>query len=179
MSIDFYDLIQEKVWSQGKRDNLIGIFENEEPGHYEKLHFCGFLINVLKLSPDVVFDITCNQSAWLKKDPHRHWLNIRSVVKSITQRNRISNGSVISESRDFLTVFDNFEITETNEKTNTVKKYPDSEITSKRTITDFEPKSCQIGHTHVTCYFKKCNQCSLTHGHIHPKNIGTGGEKNG
>lgn len=162
MTIDFYDLIHEKVWSQGKRDNLIGIFENEDPGHYEKLHFCGFLINVLKLSPDVVFDITCNQSAWLKKDPHRHWLNIKSVVKSITQRNRILNGSVISESRDFLTVFDNFEITELTEKSElrkTVKKYPNSEIKPKKSVTDFEPVSCFSGHVHVTCYYKKCDIC--------------------
>lgn len=134
MTFDFYDLIQEKVWSQGKRDNLLAIFESEDPGHYDKLYFCGFLLNVLKLSLDNVIQIILEESAWLKKNPKMTFLQVRSVLHSIKQHNRFSSGSVISDSALFLTVFENFEINENNEKsnaTNTVKQRVNIEIKTK------------------------------------------------
>ncbi len=166
--IYFYDLIHTNVWSQNKRDNLIAIFENEDPGHYEKLYFCGFLLNVLKLSLDDVMDIILNQSAWNKKNPHMTFLQVRSVMKSISH---------FSVSDDFLNRFrlsDN-EITEKTNITKTVKKWTNTEIKPKKTLADFEPKSCQIGSTHVTCYFKKCEQCSLIHSHNPTGKTRTGG----
>lgn len=176
MSIDFYDFIQEKVWSQSKRDNLIAIFENEFPGHYEKLYFCGFLLNVLKMPLDSVIQIILEESAWQKKDPKMTFLQVRSVIHSIKQHNRFSSGSIISDSELFLTVFDDSENNEKTNIANKVKKIVETETIAKKTVADFEPESCQIGHTHVVCYFKKCDKCSIIHGHVHPKNIGTGGE---
>ncbi len=179
MTIDFYDLINEKVRLKSKQEELISIFESDDPGHYQKLYFCGFLLNALKVTPNDLLDITSIQSAWLKKNPRMHYNQIKSVIKSIKQFKSFSSGSVISDSENFLTHFDEFEITEKTNTANTVKKYAGNEIKAKRTLADFDPKNCQIGSMHVTCYFKKCNQCSLIQGHYPLKNIRTGGEKNG
>jgi hypothetical protein len=160
--MDFYDLINTNVWSQSKRDNLIAIFENEDPGHYEKLYFCGFLLNVLKLSLDSVIQIIIEQSNWNKKDQHMTFLQVRSVVHSIIQRNKIFGSSLVSDSDIFLTVFEKNEINETKTNSaNTVKKMIETETIAKRSFTDFEPKSCQIEYVHITCYFKKCDKCNI------------------
>ncbi len=160
---DFYELIFEKVRLKSKQDELIAIFENEHPGHYEKLYFCGFLLNVLKVTPADLLDITVNQSAWGSKDERMHYLQIQSVIRSIQHQQRHNNSiSVFSDSPFFLTDFENIENTEQNSNSaNTVKKNIMTENNTAKTIADFEPRICQIGTTTVKCYFKKCESCTL------------------
>lgn len=160
---DFYELIFEKVRLKSKQDELIRIFESEDPGHYEKLYFCGFLLNALNITPDELLNITVNQSAWSKKDIRMHYNQIKSVVKSIKHYNKnFSDVSVISDSEHFLTHFVDFENNELTEtESNWVKKRMKTENNMAKTVSDFEPKSCQIEDTHVTCYYKKCDSCKL------------------
>jgi hypothetical protein len=142
-NIDFYDIIL-KVYKQSKRDELVGIFENPDPDHNSKLYFCGFLLNVLKVAPEHLINITCEQSAWEKKDISRHYNQIQGVLRSINYKKR---------KECFINSF-----TEGSERS-------ERETTCSQGVShvsnEYNPISCIIGSTHITCYYKKCNMCNL------------------
>jgi hypothetical protein len=131
------DIDLSNVRSFEKKQELFNILHSEDPDHYSRLYFVGFL-KYVGYSLEEICSIIHQEASWGDYDAVMTYCQVRSVFKGVD----ISSQG--QEKREF----------------EGEKPAPQRGL-SPSCIDAYLPKTCIIGNTRITCYFKKCGSCPL------------------
>lgn len=133
-----YDL--SRVRSFEKKQELLNTLHSEHPDHYSRLYLVGFLKSV-GYSLEEICSIIDKEASWGDYDANMTYCQVRSIFKPGGKDNK--------EGSPFLhSPFEGVGV-----------EVPPGGDLEGVSVADYKPIDCQIGNTHITCYFKKCANC--------------------
>lgn len=86
---DIADLDLSKVMSESKRIDLLNILHSDDPDHYSRLWFVGFL-QYVGYTVDQICNIIDQGASWSDYDSKITWLHVQSVFRSAGRSSPIS-----------------------------------------------------------------------------------------
>lgn len=129
-----------RVRSFEKKQELLNTLHSEHPDHYSRLYLVGFLKSV-GYSLEEICSIIDKEASWEDYDATMTYCQVRSVFKP--------GGKDSKEGSPFLhSPFEGVGV-----------EVPPGGDLGGVSVDKYEPIDCQIGNTHITCYFKKCTHC--------------------